>query len=75
MKREYTLADAMQPPFCPGVGYSPQCRLAGSCGRDYKRNGVSSVVYSRKIPTLFVALPRVAHRTPNYLNDLAEVKL
>lgn len=74
MKREYTIADAMQPPFCPGVGYRVSCRLAGSCGRDYYRN-TGTRDHSRKIPLLFVALPRIAHRTSNYLNDLAEVRV
>lgn len=62
MKREYTLREALEPPFCSGVGHGPSCRFAGTCGRDYKRNE-GSTDYSRKIPALFAPLPRVARRT------------
>lgn len=48
MKREYTLREALEPPFCPGTGSNPACRFAGSCSRDYKRN-TGSHDYSRKI--------------------------
>ena len=67
----YNLQDAMQPPFCPGVGYSPPCRFAGSCGRDYKRN-IGTQDYSRKIPPLFLPLPRIARRT--FLDDLQALR-